>query len=346
MIADSWVVVHIPWWVPAGWIFPGRSGALFVPLIFGVVAGFALTGLLGKPYIGLLRRISARQVAYEDAPSTHQAKTGTPTMGGVLFGIAPLVALAFLPSRETFALAVLIYGCMAIGAIDDVAKIRGRQNRGLRSLPKFALTAVATVAFLLVAGPQPAFLLGIGDVSPWLWYGLSICVVLATTHAVNLTDGLDGLASGTAIPPLLVLAVAAFAAVDRAGLTAFAALWVAAAMIGVLLGFLVYNRHPARVFMGDTGSLALGGAIAGITILTDAHLLLLLIGGVFVAETLSVIIQVASYKTTRRRVFRMSPLHHHFELVGWPETVVTTRFWIASLVFSLLGLALISRTAT
>ncbi len=127
--------------------------------------------------------------------------------------------------------------------------------------------------------------------------------------------------------------------------TGLAALTVASALIGVLLGFLVYNRHPARVFMGDTGSLALGAAIAGITILTDAHLLLLLVGGVFVAETLSVIIQVASYKTTRRRVFRMSPLHHHFELVGWPETVVTTRFWIASVVLSVLGLALISRTA-
>jgi phospho-N-acetylmuramoyl-pentapeptide-transferase len=126
--------------------------------------------------------------------------------------------------------------------------------------------------------------------------------------------------------------------------SALAALALAGAMLGAVLGFLIYNRHPARVFMGDTGSLALGGALAGIAILTRTQLFLLLIGGVFAAETLSVIIQVASYKTTRRRVFRMSPLHHHFELAGWPETKVTSRFWLASLVLSLLGFALIVRT--
>jgi phospho-N-acetylmuramoyl-pentapeptide-transferase len=234
---------------------------------------------------------------------------------------------------------------MAIGAIDDLAKIRGAKNRGLGARAKFALTLIAAIAFLLVAGPQPAQLWGIGAVPVWLWDVLSVCVVLATTHTVNLTDGLDGLAGGTAVPPLLVLVYAAWVVEASRGLEGYAASAVACATLGAVLAFLLYNRHPARVFMGDTGSLALGAALAGVASLTGAHLLLLLIGGVFAAETLSVIIQVASYKTTRRRVFRMSPLHHHFELGGLPETAVTARFWIASLVLSLLGFALIARTA-
>ena len=337
--------IAFPWWVPLMGPFPGRSGLLFVPLLICGAAAFVLSAILGRPLIAALRRASARQTAYEDAPKTHQSKTGTPTMGGLLFALAPLVALAFAPYRETLALAVLIYGCMAIGAIDDVAKIRGQQNRGIRARTKFALTAIVAVVFLVVAGPQHTAFLGLGAVPPWLWYGLSVAVVVSTTHAANLTDGLDGLLSGTMIPPLLVLAYAAFLTVPQTGATGMAALAVAAAMLGAVLGFLLYNRHPARVFMGDTGSLALGGALAGVAILTDTQLFLLLIGGVLAAETLSVIIQVVSFKTTRRRVFLMSPLHHHFELAGWPETKVTSRFWLASLVLSLLGFALMTRTA-
>ncbi|MEA2687860.1 MAG: phospho-N-acetylmuramoyl-pentapeptide-transferase [Candidatus Eremiobacteraeota bacterium] len=320
--------------------WPYGLGVLLLSLLVAALPAFLITALLGKPLIGALRRAAARQTAYEDAPQSHQAKTGTPTMGGVLFGIAPLVALLLAPSRTTLALAVLVYACMAIGAWDDLMGIRKQKNRGLRALPKFALTGVVAIVFLLVAGPQQTSFLGIGPVPPWLWYGLSICVVLATTHAVNLTDGLDGLASGTILPPLLVLICASGIIVAPLGVPLFAA-----ATAGAVLGFLLYNRHPARLFMGDTGSLALGGALAGIAILTRTQLFLLLIGGVFVAETLSVIIQVASYKTTRRRVFRMSPLHHHFELGGWPETVVTSRFWLASFLLSLLGFALITRTA-
>jgi phospho-N-acetylmuramoyl-pentapeptide-transferase len=333
-----------PWWATlllyplVAW--PYGLGALGVGLLLGGLPSFAIAALLGSPLIARLRRASAHQTAYEDAPQTHQTKTGTPTMGGLLFGIAPLVTLLLVHTRETVALAVLVYLCMAIGAIDDVAKIREQKNRGLRALPKFALTAVAAVIFLMVAGPQPAAFIGIGPVPPWLWYALSICVVLATTHAVNLTDGLDGLAAGTIVPPLAVLVCASEIVAAPIGVPLFAC-----AMIGAVLSFFLFNRHPAKVFMGDTGSLALGGALAGIAILSGAQLLLLLIGGVFVAETLSVILQVVSFKTTRRRIFRMSPLHHHFELGGWPETKVTARFWLASLVLSLLGFALIARTA-
>ena len=333
----AWLLAILAWVseLPYGlnWLVAGT-------LLAGIPA-FVITALLGRPLIDALRRAAARQTAYEDAPQSHQVKTGTPTMGGLLFAIAPLVPLLLVRSRTTLALAVLVYACMAIGAVDDVAKIRKANNKGLRAIPKFALTAVAAVLFLWVAGPQPTVFTGIGEVPPWLWYGLSVCVVLVTTHAVNLTDGLDGLAAGTVLPPLLVLACAARFAASPFAVAAFAA-----ATAGSVLGFFVYNRHPAKVFMGDTGSLALGAALAGIAILTGTQLYLLLIGGVFAAETLSVIIQVASYKTTRRRVFRMSPLHHHFELAGWPETVVTTRFWFASLILSVTGFALISRTAS
>ena len=335
--------IHFPWWMQPLFVvlsWPFGLGVLLAGLIVAGLPAFVIVALLARPLIDRLQRAAARQTAYEDAPKTHQVKTGTPTMGGLLFGVAPLVALLLAPSRTTLALAVLVYACMAIGAYDDVSKIRRGKNKGLRALSKFALTGVAAIVFLLVAGPHQTVLLGIGPVAPWLWYGLSVCVVLATTHAVNLTDGLDGLASGTVLPPLLVFTCASQFAGAPLGVPLFSA-----ATAGAVLGFLLYNRHPARVFMGDTGSLALGAALAGVAILTGTQLFLLLIGGVFAAETLSVIIQVASFKTTRRRVFRMSPLHHHFELAGWPETVVTTRFWFASLILSVLGFALISRTA-
>jgi phospho-N-acetylmuramoyl-pentapeptide-transferase len=337
---------RVPWWFePAHRLlfvveWPWGLGVLVLCLIVAGIPAFAIVALLGRPLIGTLRRAAARQTAYEDAPQTHQAKTGTPTMGGVLFGVAPLVALLLDPSRETFALLVAVYGCMAVGAWDDAMAIRKQKNRGLRALPKLVLTGVVAVLFLIVLGPQQTSLVGIGAVPPWLWYGLSVIVMMSTTHAVNLTDGLDGLASGTIVPPLLVLICAAAMTNASPGVALFGA-----AMVGAVLGFLLYNRYPARVFMGDTGSLALGGALAAAAIATRTQLLLLLIGGVFAAETLSVIIQVASYKTTRRRVFRMSPLHHHFELAGWPEIKVTSRFWLASFVLSLLGFALITRTA-
>jgi phospho-N-acetylmuramoyl-pentapeptide-transferase len=299
-----------------------------------VLAGalaFGLTAAAGKPLIGWLTRLKYRQRAYEDAPQTHQAKTGTPTMGGLLFVAAPAVALALAPSPITLSLTVLVGGMAAIGLIDDLAAIRQARNRGLRARTKFVLTALVGSAFLALFvkfAPPGTPILGLGATSIWLWYALSLAAIVGTTHAVNLTDGLDGLAGGTILPPLAVLAYVAI----RSGATA-----------GAVLGFLLYNRHPAKVFMGDTGSLALGAALAGGAIVTGSQLLLPLIGGVFAAETLSVIVQVASFKLTKRRIFRMSPLHHHFELGGWPETKVTARFWLASAALSGLGLALVTR---
>jgi phospho-N-acetylmuramoyl-pentapeptide-transferase len=322
--------------------------ATYVLLALG--GAFALTVTLGPALIRFLHRLSFQQHAYEDAPGTHQKKTGTPTMGGLLFLVAPVVALAVIalagrPAQYVdWALTLLIVGGGAIGFADDYLAIRRGRNRGLGARTKFLATALIGVAFLqevLRAAPGGIDLLFIGHVPVWLWYGLSLAVILATMHAVNLTDGLDGLASGTIVPPLAVLAFVAIRFAAGAGSADHVALVFAVATIGAVLGFLVYNRHPAKMFMGDTGSLALGAALAGIAILTGAQLLLLIIGGVFVAETLSVMIQVASYKTTKRRVFRMSPLHHHFELGGWPETKVTASFWTASLVLGLIGVAIV-----
>ena len=305
---------------------------------FGVT--FALVAVVAPALIRYLRRAAYQQHAYEDAPQTHQQKTGTPTLGGLLFLLAPLVACAV--ARDVIALAYgfLIAGSAAIGFVDDVLAIRGGRNRGLRARTKFVLTGLVGAAFLSLVGavtPEPHALFFLGPVPFWLWYLLSLAVILATTHAVNLTDGLDGLASGTIVPPLAVLAFVAVRQ-DSAGVAT-----VAVAIIAAVLGFLLYNRHPAKIFMGDTGSLALGAALAGAAILTGSQLLLLLIGGVFVAETLSVIIQVTSFKTTRRRVFRMSPLHHHFELGGWPETRVTSSFWLASLCLGIIGFFIVVR---
>jgi phospho-N-acetylmuramoyl-pentapeptide-transferase len=309
-----------------------------IDLLIALVATFALVALLAPALIRYLRRAALRQHAYELAPQTHQKKTGTPTLGGLLFLLAPLVAFAISRDLIVLAYGFLIAGSAVVGFIDDYLAIRGGRNRGLNARTKFLATAVIGALFLsFVAFVTPASyaVLFIGPVPYWVWYALSLAVILATTHAVNLTDGLDGLASGTVLPPLALLA---FIAV-RQGSPNVAI--VAVAVIGAVLGFLLYNRHPAKIFMGDTGSLALGAALAGAAILTGSQLLLLLIGGVFVAETLSVIIQVTSFKTTGRRVFRISPLHHHFELGGWPETRVTSSFWLASLCLGIIGFVIV-----
>ena len=321
-----------------------NEGVALVPL-FAVV--LAVTLALGDPTIARLRRLSFEQHAYEDAPKTHAVKTGTPTMGGVLFAIGLVFALPFAEaaSNAGIALAVLGLGCGAVGAYDDYISIRRGRNRGLRARDKFALTLLVGIVFLFLArgalGPATSdavFSFGttVVRVPHLAWYALALLALLATTHAVNLTDGLDGLASGTILPPLAVFAWLGW----RAG--AHGVTIVDVALAASVIGFLAFNRHPARVFMGDTGSLALGGVLAGSAVLTGNLLLLPLVGGVFALEALSVIVQVSYFKRTRKRIFRMSPLHHHFELVGWSETTVTTRFWTASALLSLVG-AVIAR---
>jgi phospho-N-acetylmuramoyl-pentapeptide-transferase len=315
-----------------------------LPLLFWALVGLAVAGATGLLLLVVLGRLRVLQHAYEDAPQTHRGKTGTPTMGGLVFVVALAAVLAVVRGVLLADLVLLVILCAAVGAVDDLVKVRGGANRGLPARTKLLATALAATIFLRMIDGEPTFPRdvlfhsgGFAILAPhWLWFVLGVLAVTATVHAVNLTDGLDGLAAGTMIPPLALFAlVAAAAGVPAAAIAASTG-------AGACAGFLIFNRHPARLFMGDTGSLALGALLSGVAILTGEMLLLLVAGAVFVAEALSVILQVSYFKVTRgKRIFRMSPLHHHFELVGWPETKVTARFWLASLICSLLGWAIV-----
>lgn len=306
--------------------------------------GAIIALVVGALALPILRRLQFRQQAYEDAPATHATKSGTPTMGGIVFIVAMAAAML---SRATLVpqLGFLVIACGLVGFFDDYLAVRQGSNRGLRARTKFLLTALVAVAFLRsVDGSYALFprdtLFHAGSyalIAPhWLWLVLGILAVTGTIHAVNLTDGLDGLATGTIVPPLVV-----FVLIGAQTLVPVAMIG-AATGVGACLGFLFYNRHPARLFMGDTGSLALGALLAGVAILSGEMLLLIVAGGVFVAEALSVIAQVTYFKLTHgKRIFRMSPLHHHYELGGWPETKVTARFWLASIVCSAVGWAIV-----
>jgi phospho-N-acetylmuramoyl-pentapeptide-transferase len=327
------------------------------------MAVLAGTVWVGSLLIPLLSRFAIRQHAYEDAPATHAVKTGTPTMGGLLFLLALLVALGIAwQNRPAVALIVLGFGCGAVGLLDDYLSIRRGRNRGLRARTKLLLTAVVAALFLwllhlvnrsdipLGSGYEEYHLLllpGVWwwDASPIAWAVIGFAVVLATTHAVNLTDGLDGLLGGSILPPLAVFVAITVGYSTTVGFNlienqSFAIAIVDSVVFAAVLGFLYFNIHPARLFMGDTGSLALGGVLAGSAIMLGLQFLLIVIGGVFVVEAVSVILQVASFKLTGKRIFRMSPLHHHFELAGWPEEKVTLRFWAASALCSAVGVAL------
>jgi phospho-N-acetylmuramoyl-pentapeptide-transferase len=310
-------------------------------LLLWALFGFAIAVPAGLVLLLLTGRLGLRQHAYEDAPQTHRVKTGTPTMGGLVFVAALLGAL--VAGRVTLLpeLVALVVCCALIGFVDDMITVRGGSKRGLRARTKFLATALVAVIFLraIDAGVAPfptdtLFHAGtFALIAPhWLWLLLGILAITGTIHAVNLTDGLDGLAAGSVIPPLIVFSlVAAQSNVPAAAIAA-------AAGAGACAAFLIFNRHPAKLFMGDTGSLALGALLGGVAIVSGEMLLLVIVGGVFVAEALSVIVQVSYFKATRgKRILRMSPLHHHFELGGWPETKVTARFWLASFICSLLG---------
>jgi phospho-N-acetylmuramoyl-pentapeptide-transferase len=313
-------------------------------LLFWALLGLAVGGSTGLLLLLLLGRLGVFQHAYEDAPQTHRGKTGTPTMGGIVFVIALAAALGLARSALFAEIVALVILCAVIGAVDDIVKVRGAANRGLPARTKLLATALAATLFLRAIDGEQLFprdvLFHAGAFSiaapHWLWLVLGILAVTATVHAVNLTDGLDGLAAGTMIPPLAVFALVG------AATPVPAAAMASAVGAGACAAFLIFNRHPARLFMGDTGSLALGALLSGVAIVTGEMLLLLIVGAVFVAEALSVILQVSYFKATGgKRILRMSPLHHHFEMEGWPETKVTARFWLASLLCSLVGWAIV-----
>lgn len=312
------------------------------PLILTVFAAFMLAVLLSPLMIPLLRRLKFGQYIREEGPKGHQKKAGTPTMGGLMI-MLPAVLATFLfadftPTLGLLLLSTLGYGL--IGFLDDFIKVVMKRNLGLTATQKlFLQLLLAFSMYLLLQRMEHPFTVSIPGTQweidlGWTYFLLLVLINLATTNAVNLTDGLDGLLAGTA-----GIAFAAYGIIAWVYMKPEIALF-SCAMMGAVLGFLVFNAHPAKVFMGDTGSLAIGGALAAIAIMTKTELLLIVIGGVFVIEALSVIIQVISYKTRKKRVFKMSPIHHHFELSGWSEWRVVVTFWLMSFVFAGFGLYL------
>jgi phospho-N-acetylmuramoyl-pentapeptide-transferase len=320
----------------------------------GVLATF-LAILLGGKFIGFLRARSLGQNIREEGPPGHKTKQGTPTMGGLL--IVSVTAVAFLLFSERSgpglcALAVTLL-CAALGFSDDFSKIVKRRSLGLAG--RYKLLLLIPIAALLAAVARHEGvstdvylpLLGVHVALGPAWYVLVYLVLAGSTNAVNLTDGLDGLAAGTmsiALLAYIAMAVVAYRTIyvdtgnfdhSRIDLAVFGA-----ALLGSCIGFLWYNSFPADVFMGDTGAFGLGGALAALAVFTKTEILLVLIGGVFVIEALSVIIQVISFRRFGRRVFLMSPIHHHFEMKAWSETKIIVRFWIVAALFAGSGFVL------
>ncbi len=300
---------------------------------------------LGPLTIAYLRRLKFGQSVRSDGPQTHLRKSGIPTMGGLLIVAALMMATALVApagGRLPWALAATA-GYFLVGLSDDLLIVVRRRPLGLKARTKlfwqllFGLALAYAVAVTPGLGPDLAVpgRAGLLRLPVWAYTLFGGVVIMAgTANAVNLTDGLDGLAAGAVALAAVAYALLALGrgAVDLAVF--------AGAVAGACLGFIWFNAPPAQVFMGDTGSLALGGALGSLALLTKTELLLAVLGGLFVLETLSVIIQVVSFRLTGRRVFRMSPLHHHFELIGWPESKVVARFWLIALAFTLAGLLL------
>ena len=315
-----------------------------LPLL-AAAAAFLAALVLGKLCIPLLRRLKAGQAIREVGPSWHNTKAGTPTMGGVIFILAatasavclglPLMAQGHYEHLFVLGFA-LVYG--VIGFLDDYVKVKKKRNLGLTALQKFALQLAAAACYLALlrwSGHMTNDLyIPFANVTveiPWIVYMVfAMFVIVGCVNAVNLTDGIDGLAAGVTMP------VMAFFAVIAAIWSVFARSTLAlvpAALFGALGGFLVYNFHPARVFMGDTGSLYLGAAVCGMAFALDMPLILVLVGLVYILETVSVILQVGYFKLTHgKRIFKMTPIHHHFEMCGWSEVKIFTVFTVITLV--------------
>jgi phospho-N-acetylmuramoyl-pentapeptide-transferase len=313
-------------------------------ILFTILLSFLITAILSPVFIPFLRRLKFGQSIREEGPKSHQKKTGTPTMGGLMILLSIVVTTIVMTQKfssltvETFLLLFVTLGFGLLGFLDDFIKVVMKRNLGLTSKQKLLGQIVVSVIFYVVfqqSDFSTVISIPLTDISFDLGWGYVLLVIfwmVGFSNAVNLTDGLDGLVSGTA-----AIAFGAFAVLAW-NQSLFEVSLFSVAVVGAVLGFLVFNAHPAKVFMGDTGSLALGGAIATIAILTKLEFLLIIIGGVFVVETLSVILQVISFKTTGKRIFRMSPLHHHYELLGWSEWRVVVTFWTVGLLFAIIGI--------
>lgn len=323
-------------------------------ILLAFVATFIITVVLGKIAIPMLRSLHAQQSIREEGPESHQAKAGTPTMGGAFMMVALIIGVAlFAPwNVGTGMLLFLTLGHCLLGFFDDFVKAVKKRNLGLTTkqklLGQFILAAVFCYCITEIMVVPTTLWIPVVDTQlqlGWGYYVLAFLIIVGATNAVNLTDGLDGLAGGTsAVAAIAFSVIGLMAASMTNSIGAESVAYFGAIIAAVCLGFLVYNVNPAKVFMGDTGSLALGGAFAAMAILTKTELLLVVIGGIFVMEALSVIIQVISFKTRGVRVFKMSPIHHHFELSGWAEQTVVNRFWFGGAVLAIIGVLLATIT--
>ncbi len=334
------------------------SAALFLSIVF--------TPTLMR----FLRRREIGQQIREDGPASHVVKAGTPTMGGVLIVVAAIFGylIGHVGGYHTFTrsgelVLALVVACGLLGFADDLVGVRNTRNLGLNKRMKFSLQVLIALGFALAAWKWAGATTTLSftrynfpgwHMGPVLWIIFATFVVVASSNAVNLTDGLDGLAAGSSTFCFSVLAVIGYWEFRQfsspthnyyivPGHSPFPALdlaLVSVGLVGACLGFLWWNAAPARIIMGDTGALSIGAGLAGLCLLLNLDLLLVVIGGLFVIETLSVIAQVVSFRVFHRRVLRMAPLHHHFELLGWPETTVLIRFWILAGLFAALGIGI------
>ena len=319
-------------------------------ILIGGVGSLLICMFLGPRFIEFLRLKEFGQQIREEGPAGHAGKAGTPTMGGLVLLLAVLVP--FLILSEYRAASVALLGTMvamaALGFADDWTKLRRRRSLGVSGKTKLAVQALTAIGLWLLVrewvGLEDTLRLRFVDASIDLGvaYPVLIFLVLAgATNGVNLTDGLDGLAAGCATIVFLTYTAMTFITTGQQDLAL-----LSACLVGACVGFLWFNSFPASVFMGDTGSLALGGAIAALAVLTKSEVLLILIGGIFVIEALSVAIQVFSFQRFRRRVFLMAPIHHHFELLGWSETKIILRFWIVAAICAAIGFTLYQQSVT
>ena len=319
----------------------------FLKLIIAFGIGFILVVLAMPKVIPFLHKMKFGQVEREEGLESHKSKNGTPTMGGFVFVIAAILG-AFIVNfnnlldPELILATIVLVGYSAIGFVDDALIIVKHSNKGLPPLAKLlAQIALAIICYFFAMNFIPDFtsvitipLLDINIDMGYLYPALILVMFAGESNGVNLSDGLDGLATGlsmVAIAPFIIFSIMT---------KDYTLASYATAMVGALLGFMMFNYHPAKIFMGDVGSLGLGGFLAILAILTKQELLLILVGGVFLMETLSVIIQVVSFKTRGKRVFKMAPIHHHFEMLGWSEQQVTISFWFIGFICGILSIVI------
>ena len=320
---------------------------VFLQIVINFIVAFVLVMAVMPKSIQYLKKLKFGQIEREEGLESHKAKGGTPTMGGIVFILCAVLVVYILnfsffqnPYINLLTFAFVGYGL--IGFLDDYLIVVRKTNEGLKPIYKYALQSVMAIAFYMLAKYFiPDFdtsisipLLHMNVDLGWFYPVLVYIMFTAESNAVNLTDGLDGLATGLSMIATSVFVI--FAIMNENYEIAIYAMII----VGALLGFMYFNYHPARIFMGDTGSLALGGMLAALAVLTNQELLLILIGGVFLMETLSVVIQVVSFKTRGKRVFKMAPIHHHFEMLGWTEQQVVISFWFLGFICGIIGIVL------